>query len=288
MFSHNVSHASSIQKTSNSSQVSIGGFLHEFSIDGKIHPEVSIYIPKTTIIPSIDISYLAQHPDDTRNDIGNKNYTIRILRSPGALQREKSYLFLVNTRLETLEWGRSLVDLATRHKKGSPSWKRIKRRNTAMESNSSSPAMIADGKGLRRSATQPHSRRNIEKPTISDRRASVPHISQPMHNHKENNEPEERKESVEKKRNIEKHDAPGNNDNSSKDDPDVMNTMKPKDTHDTMSHNDRSTAPEDSIQERQNASDKITIPTSPEDDTGACYIPQLRHTRIEQSTSQSE
>ncbi|CDS11871.1 hypothetical protein LRAMOSA04067 [Lichtheimia ramosa] len=264
------------------------GFLHEFSIDGKIHPEVSIYIPKTTIIPSIDISYLAQHPDDTRNDIGNKNYIIRILRSPGALQREKSYLFLVNTRLETLEWGRSLVDLATRHKKGSPSWKRIKRRNTAMESNCSSPAMIADGKGLRRSATQPHSRRNIEKPTISDRRASVPHISQPMHNHKENNEPEERKESVEKKRNIEKHDAPGNNDNSSKDDSDVMNTMKPKDMHDTMSHNDRSTAPEDSIQERQNASDKITIPTSPEDDTGACYIPQLRHTRIEQSTSQSE
>lgn len=261
----------------------VGGFLHEFSVDGKIHPEISIYVPKATIIPSIDISYLAQHPDDTTNDIGG-NYTIRILKSPGGLQREKSYLFLVNTRLETLEWGRALVDVATRHKKGSPSWKRIKRRSTVMEPKSSYPAMVVDGNGLKRSATQPHARRDLGKPAVSDRRASVPHITQSCHDDKEDNESGERQESFEKERNNttqcqtsneapSKDDTQGNNDSISKSDPS------------NLSLNDRPTAPEDSI---PNANNELTKPALPEDDTARCYMPQLRHNSIEQSISKDK
>ncbi|KAI7882551.1 hypothetical protein K492DRAFT_186054 [Lichtheimia hyalospora FSU 10163] len=286
------------------------GFLHGFSVDGKIHPEISIYIPKTTIIPSIDISYLAQHPDDTMNDTGN-NYTIQIRRSSSTLQREKSYLFLANTRLEILEWGRALVGVATRHNKGSPSWKRIKRRSTAMVPKSSDTAMIVEGHGLKRSATQPHSRRDFEKPATLDRRASVPHIvqeTQPCHNKEENNGPEERKESTEKKRNIEKHDelnqntaqyqtfneTPTENDtaenkeDSPKNDSYATNTMNPMDTHDAadLTHNDRSTAPENLVQEKPSTDNEPTKSASPKDGAiEGCYLPQLRHTSIEQSTS---
>ncbi|CDH61085.1 hypothetical protein RO3G_02156 [Lichtheimia corymbifera JMRC:FSU:9682] len=251
------------------------GFLHEFSVDGKIHPEISIYVPKATIIPSIDISYLAQHPDDTTNDIGG-NYTIRILRSPGGLQREKSYLFLVNTRLETLEWGRALVDVATRHKKGSPSWKRIKRRSTVMEPKSSYPATMVDGNGLKRSATQPHARRDLGKPVVSDRRASVPHITQKpqsYHDDKEDNESGERKEPFEKER---------NNTTQCQTSSEAPSKDVTQGNNDSNSNSDRLTAPEDSI---PNANDELTKPALPEDDTGRCYMPQLRHNSIEQSIS---
>lgn len=261
--------------TNNDDFLCIGGFLHEFSVDGKIHPEISIYVPKATIIPSIDISYLAQHPDDTTNDIGG-NYTIRILRSPGGLQREKSYLFLVNTRLETLEWGRALVDVATRHKKGSPSWKRIKRRSTVMEPKSSYPATMVDGNGLKRSATQPHARRDLGKPVVSDRRASVPHITQKpqsYHDDKEDNESGERKEPFEKER---------NNTTQCQTSSEAPSKDVTQGNNDSNSNSDRLTAPEDSI---PNANDELTKPALPEDDTGRCYMPQLRHNSIEQSIS---
>ncbi|ORY98859.1 hypothetical protein BCR43DRAFT_488294 [Syncephalastrum racemosum] len=83
------------------------GYLHQFALNDKVSPEFSIYIPQTTIIPSSDISHLAEDHDDPGP------YTFEIKRSASLLSRDKSYTFRANSRQEFLDWCRMLVQVAT-------------------------------------------------------------------------------------------------------------------------------------------------------------------------------
>lgn len=83
------------------------GYMHQFALSDKVSPEFSIYIPQTTIIPSSDISHLAEDHDDPGP------YSFEIKRSASLLARDKSYTFRANSRQEFLDWCRMLVQVAT-------------------------------------------------------------------------------------------------------------------------------------------------------------------------------
>ena len=90
----------------------VGGYLHEFTMDDKVSPERSIYMPDSTVVPSIDISHLA---NDTPSDNKDGPYTFEIhKRGTQVLQRDRVYVFRTNSREELLSWCRALVDASTR------------------------------------------------------------------------------------------------------------------------------------------------------------------------------
>ncbi|KAI9278601.1 hypothetical protein BDA99DRAFT_492589 [Phascolomyces articulosus] len=117
------------------------GFLHQFHENDKVNPELSIFIPKATIVPSIDISHLANTSGISRSGGGggggNSDYTFEIRRGgSGALQRDKIYVLRANSREELITWCRLLVDIATRtHGLQSSAWKKIQRKSTTLLTN---------------------------------------------------------------------------------------------------------------------------------------------------------
>lgn len=86
--------------------------MHEFTLDDKVSPERSIYMPDSTVVPCIDISHLA---NDIPNDHKDGQYTFEIhKRGTQVLQRDRVYVFRTNSREELLSWCRALVDASTR------------------------------------------------------------------------------------------------------------------------------------------------------------------------------
>lgn len=81
-------------------------------MDDKVSPERSIYMPDSTVVPSIDISHLANGaPSDNKDG----PYTFEIhKRGTQVLQRDRVYVFRTNSREELLSWCRALVDASTR------------------------------------------------------------------------------------------------------------------------------------------------------------------------------
>lgn len=81
-------------------------------MDDKVSPERSIYMPDSTVVPSIDISHLA---NDVPSDSKDGPYTFEIhKRGTQVLQRDRVYVFRTNSREELLSWCRALVDASTR------------------------------------------------------------------------------------------------------------------------------------------------------------------------------
>ncbi|KAG0164301.1 hypothetical protein DFQ28_010540 [Apophysomyces sp. BC1034] len=92
--------------------LSQSGYLHQFRMNDKVSPERSIYIPNTTIVPSIDISHLASHGVDDGDHLA---YTFEIHRPATAvLKRDKTYIFRAQSRDDLLTWCRLLVEVASR------------------------------------------------------------------------------------------------------------------------------------------------------------------------------
>ncbi|CAO3682760.1 hypothetical protein G6F70_003005 [Rhizopus microsporus] len=88
--------------------LSQGGYLHQFTMDNKVSPEKTIYIPSVTVIPSIDLSSaLYQHYSED-------SYTFEICR-PGAnvLQKDKVSVFRTTTKQELIDWCTCLVQVAS-------------------------------------------------------------------------------------------------------------------------------------------------------------------------------
>ncbi|KAG2226531.1 hypothetical protein INT45_014275 [Circinella minor] len=84
------------------------GYLHQFTMNDKVSPERSIYIPETTIIPSIDISHFAE------NEKTEGPYTFEIhKRGTQVLQRDRTFYFRTNSREELLQWCRVLCDVSS-------------------------------------------------------------------------------------------------------------------------------------------------------------------------------
>ncbi|KAI8140044.1 hypothetical protein BJV82DRAFT_624908 [Fennellomyces sp. T-0311] len=84
------------------------GYLHQFTMDDKVSPERSIYIPETTIVPGIDISHFA---DDDKTE-GPFTFEIH-KRGTQVLQRDRTFYFRTNTREELLSWCRMLCDVSS-------------------------------------------------------------------------------------------------------------------------------------------------------------------------------
>ena len=77
-------------------------------MNDKVSPERSIYIPETTIIPSIDISHFAE------NEKTEGPYTFEIhKRGTQVLQRDRTFYFRTNSREELLQWCRVLCDVSS-------------------------------------------------------------------------------------------------------------------------------------------------------------------------------
>ncbi|KAI7854821.1 hypothetical protein BDC45DRAFT_556734 [Circinella umbellata] len=107
------------------------GFLHQFHENDKVNPELSIFIPKSTIIPSIDMSHLSTQHHQHLHPSGDE-YTFEIRRS-GALQRDKVYILRAKSREELIGWCQLLIDVATRTQHGhSATWKNIQRKSTML------------------------------------------------------------------------------------------------------------------------------------------------------------
>ncbi|KAK4513324.1 60S ribosomal protein L8 [Mucor velutinosus] len=91
--------------------LSQGGYLHQFSLDDKVTPEKTIYIPNTTIVPSIDLSKLHTVLTEYAGDTSN---TFEICKpSTNVLQRDKISVFRTSTREELVTWCRLLVHIAS-------------------------------------------------------------------------------------------------------------------------------------------------------------------------------
>ncbi|KAG2224949.1 hypothetical protein INT45_000070 [Circinella minor] len=107
------------------------GFLHQFHENDKVNPELSIFIPKSTIIPSIDMSHLSTQYHQHLHPSGDE-YTFEIRRS-SALQRDKVYILRARSREELIGWCQLLIDVATRtHHGHSATWKKIQRKSTML------------------------------------------------------------------------------------------------------------------------------------------------------------
>ncbi|CEP06827.1 hypothetical protein [Parasitella parasitica] len=99
--------------------LSQGGYLHQFSLNDKVSPEKTIYIPSTTIVPSIDLNQLNTVLTEYTGDASN---TFEICRpATNVLQRDKISVFRTSTREELVTWCRMLVQIASGVSLSSPS-----------------------------------------------------------------------------------------------------------------------------------------------------------------------
>lgn len=93
--------------------LSQGGYLHQFSLDDKVTPEKTIYIPNTTIVPSVDLSQLdtvlTEYTGDTSNTFEICKPSTNVLLQRG----DKISVFRTSTRQELVTWCRLLVHIAS-------------------------------------------------------------------------------------------------------------------------------------------------------------------------------
>ncbi|KAI8889427.1 hypothetical protein K501DRAFT_282321 [Backusella circina FSU 941] len=90
------------------------GFLHQFKMNEKVSPEFSIYVPKTIIIPSTDISNLALG-DLKEVPVPKEGFTFEIQRPGSVLQRDKSYVFRTFNLESLIVWCSLLSDVASQN-----------------------------------------------------------------------------------------------------------------------------------------------------------------------------
>lgn len=90
--------------------------MHQFTLDDKVSPEKTIYIPSCTIVPSIDIQHLSSMSqkellESTTLDTSN---TFEICRpASNVLQRDKVSVFRTSNREELITWCRLLIHIAS-------------------------------------------------------------------------------------------------------------------------------------------------------------------------------
>jgi hypothetical protein len=83
-------------------------------MDDKVSPEKTIYIPNTTIVPSIDIHQLSKESVFTEYGAHDTSNTFEICRpASNVLQRDKVSLFRTSTREELIIWCRMLIHIAS-------------------------------------------------------------------------------------------------------------------------------------------------------------------------------
>lgn len=108
----------------------LAGFLHQFKLNDKVSPEFSIYLPKSAIVPGMDVSSIdlsengqqILHQQQEQQQQKRKaqrekdgGYTFEIQRSGSSvLQRDKSYVFRVSSLEELVIWCKLLTEVATR------------------------------------------------------------------------------------------------------------------------------------------------------------------------------
>ncbi|KAG0747952.1 hypothetical protein G6F57_007181 [Rhizopus arrhizus] len=101
--------------------LSQAGYLHQFTMDNKVSPEKTIYIPSTTIIPYMDLSNQAtddlyQHYNEEEKL--EKSHTFEICkRGANVLQREKVSTFRTSTREELVAWCTQMMHISTTRSK---------------------------------------------------------------------------------------------------------------------------------------------------------------------------
>ncbi|KAI8080708.1 uncharacterized protein B0P05DRAFT_636930 [Gilbertella persicaria] len=95
--------------------LSQGGYLHQFSLDNKVMPEKTFYIPTCTVIPSIDInSFQGKKSVFAEYGLHDTSNTFEICRpANNVLQRDKISVFRTSTREELITWCRMLIHIAS-------------------------------------------------------------------------------------------------------------------------------------------------------------------------------
>lgn len=167
-------------KKSRSKHCRVGGYFYEFTMNDKVTPERSIYIPDTTIVPSIDISHLAAAAPENLA----QGYTFEIhKRGTQMLQRDKTYVYRAQSREELISWCRLLCEVAARGSKGGPPIKHIlapdQRRPPMPRSMSSSFSFIAADNNT---SSRPHNGSSVSIPTMRAMSvASVKHSEKHQH-----------------------------------------------------------------------------------------------------------
>ncbi|ORY98601.1 hypothetical protein BCR43DRAFT_487819 [Syncephalastrum racemosum] len=82
------------------------GYLHQFTMDDKVSPERSYFIPQMTIIPPMDLNHL---------DEATEPFTFQIHRkATQVLQRDKVHVFRAPSREDLAAWCKLLCDVAGR------------------------------------------------------------------------------------------------------------------------------------------------------------------------------
>ncbi|KAI7906632.1 uncharacterized protein BX663DRAFT_497153 [Cokeromyces recurvatus] len=98
--------------------LSQGGYLHQYSLDNKRMPEKTLFIPSTTIVPSIDLNEISSNNINSDNALSQQNatnnYTFEICKpATNVLQRDKISVFRASTKSELITWCRMLLSIAT-------------------------------------------------------------------------------------------------------------------------------------------------------------------------------
>lgn len=85
-------------------------------MDDKVSPEKTLYIPNTTIVPSIDISHISSLDRDAvlENTLLDKTNTFEICKpASNVLQRDKVSLFRTSNRQELITWCQLLIHFSS-------------------------------------------------------------------------------------------------------------------------------------------------------------------------------
>lgn len=85
-------------------------------MDDKVSPEKTLYIPSTTIVPSIDINQISSLDQDTvlKNALLDHSNTFEVCKPAGnVLQRDKVAMFRTSSRQELITWCRLLIHFSS-------------------------------------------------------------------------------------------------------------------------------------------------------------------------------
>lgn len=85
-------------------------------MDDKVSPEKTLYIPSTTIIPSIDISQISSLNQDAvlENTLLDNSNTFEVCKpASNVLQRDKVAVFRTSNRQELIKWCRLLIHFSS-------------------------------------------------------------------------------------------------------------------------------------------------------------------------------
>ncbi|OBZ87199.1 Phosphatidylinositol 4,5-bisphosphate-binding protein SLM2 [Choanephora cucurbitarum] len=90
--------------------LSQGGYLHQFSLDNRVTPEKTLYVPACRIGPLTDVKYHQTERATTNEDTSN---TFEIYRpANNVLQRDKTAVFRTSSPEELIAWCRMLSSVA--------------------------------------------------------------------------------------------------------------------------------------------------------------------------------